>query len=109
MACTEDGFALGYSDGTGTGVAGTPPDDAHSLWLMWTESWQFKCWYVQLQSPIVWKRRAIETMDQALDVALERRGRVRRSAAVARFHSRTGERVISQRLWISGWEHWRPS
>jgi Protein of unknown function (DUF402) len=105
-------------------LAVTPPDDAHSLWLMWTESWEFKCWYVQLQSPIVRKTRAIETMDHALDLVIDPDETwhwkdeddfaeaqqlgvfTPEQAAAVR---QEGERVISQRLWITGWEHWRPS
>lgn len=51
-------------------LAVTRPRRAHSLWLMWTRSWEFKCWYVQLQSPVVRKSRAIETMDHALDLVI---------------------------------------
>jgi uncharacterized protein DUF402 len=104
-------------------LAITRPDAAHSLWLMWTESWKFKCWYVQLQSPIIRKTRAIETTDHALDVVVEPDETwhwkdeddfaeaqqlgvfTPEEAAAVR---KEGERVIFQRLWITGWENWRP-
>ena len=104
-------------------LAVTRPQDAHSIWLMWTPTWQFKCWYVQLQSPVVRRPNAIETMDHALDVVIEPDGQwhwkdeddfaeaqrlgvfTPGEAAAVR---REGERVIAERLWITGWEHWRP-
>jgi Protein of unknown function (DUF402) len=104
-------------------LAVTRAQDAHSLWLMWTQLWEFKCWYVQLQSPIVRKRTAIETTDHALDVVVDPDGTWHWkdeddfaeaqqlgvfSAEEAAAVRREGERVIAQRLWITGWEDWRP-
>ncbi len=104
-------------------LAVTRPHDAHSLWLMWTPTWEFRCWYVQLQSPIVRRPNAIETMDHALDAVIEPDGKwhwkdeddfveaqrlgvfTPEEAAAVR---REGERVIADRLWITGWERWRP-
>ena len=104
-------------------LAVTRPHDAHSLWLMWTPTWEFRCWYVQLQSPIVRRPNAIDTMDHALDAVIEPDGKwhwkdeddfveaqrlgvfTPEEAAAVR---REGERVIADRLWITGWERWRP-
>jgi predicted RNA-binding protein associated with RNAse of E/G family len=90
---------------------------------MWTATWEFRCWYVQLQSRIVRTPHAIETMDHALDVVIDPDGQwhwkdeddfaeaqrlgafTPEEAAAVR---REGERVIAERLWITGWDHWRP-
>lgn len=103
-------------------LAVTRPRRAHSLWLMWTRSWAFKCWYVQLQSPIVRKPRAIETMDHALDLVInpdktwhwkdeddfaEAQQVGVFTAEEAAAVRQEGERVIVERQWITGWEDWR--
>lgn len=97
--------------------------DAHSLWLMWSEEWSFRCWYVQLQDPMVETPTGLETMDHALDVSIERDGTwhwkdeedfaeaqqlgvfTPSEAAAVRAE---GERVIAARPWPTGWEDWRP-
>ena len=97
--------------------------DAHSLWLMWSEEWSFRCWYVQLQDPMVETPTGIQTMDHALDVFVERDGTwhwkdeddfaeaqqlgvfTPSEAAAVRAE---GERVIAARPWPTGWEDWRP-
>ncbi len=101
----------------------TRRSDAHSLWLLWTEAWEFRCWYVQLQSPIVRTPTGIETMDHALDMVIEPGGTwhwkdeddfadaqrlgVFTPAEAAKVRTE-GERVIAGGLWPTGWEHWRP-
>ena len=90
---------------------------------MWTQAWVFRCWYVQLQSPILRRPNAIETLDYALDVVVDPDGTwhwkdeddfaeaqclgvfTPEEAAAVR---REGERVIANQLWVTGWEHWRP-
>ena len=97
--------------------------DAHALWLMWREDWEFRCWYVQLQAPVVETSTGLETMDHALDVLVEPDGSWRwkdeddfeeaqrlgvftaEEAAAVRAE---GERVIAARPWPTGWEDWRP-
>lgn len=97
--------------------------EAHSLWLLWDEAWNFRCWYVQLQAPMVETRHGLETMDHALDVLVEPDGAWRwkdeddfaeaqalsvftpEQAAAVRAE---GERVIAARPWPTGWEDWRP-
>ncbi len=101
----------------------TRRSDAHSMWLMWSEAWEFRCWYVQLQSPIVRTPTGIETMDHALDMIIEPDGTwhwkdeddfavaqdlgVFTPVEAAKVRAE-GERVIADRLWLTGWEHWRP-
>jgi predicted RNA-binding protein associated with RNAse of E/G family len=97
--------------------------DAHSLWLLWTEAWDLRCWYVQLQEPIVERDAAIETTDHALDVLVHPDGTWQwkdeddwaeaitlgafdeAKAAAIRAE---GERVIAAKPWPTGWETWRP-
>lgn len=98
--------------------------EAHALWLLWSEDWTFRCWYVQLQDPVIETVTGIETMDHALDVVVEPDGTWRskdeddfaeaialavftpdRAAAVRA----EGQRVIAARPWPTGWEDWRPS
>jgi hypothetical protein len=97
--------------------------DAHSLWLFWDEAWEFRCWYVQLQAPMIETSEGLETTDHALDVLVEPDGTWRwkdeddfaeaqargvftpEEAAAVRAE---GERVIAARPWPTGWEDWRP-
>jgi hypothetical protein len=97
--------------------------DAHSLWHMWDEDWNFVCWYVQLQDPVVERGGGLETTDHALDVFVEPDGMWRwkdeddfaeaqalgvftpEAAATVRAE---GERVIAAKPWPTGWEEWRP-
>jgi len=97
--------------------------DAHSLWHFWDEDWNFVCWYVQLQAPIIEADDGLETTDHALDVIVDPDGHWRwkdeddfaeaqalgiftpEEAAVVRTE---GERVIAARPWPTGWENWRP-
>jgi len=97
--------------------------NAHSIWLFWNEDWTFRCWYVQLQKPIVETPTGLETMDHALDVLVEPDGSWRwkdeddlveatrlgvftpDEAAEVRAEA---ERVIAASPWPTGWEDWRP-
>ena len=97
--------------------------EAHSLWLLWSEDWTFRCWYVQLQDPVVETASGLETMDHALDVLVEPDGVWRwkdeddfaEAIALGVFTAdeaasvrAEGERVIAARPWPTGWEDWRP-
>ena len=48
----------------------TPQDSWHSVWLFWSSDWQFKNWYVNLQSPIHRVRHGIQAHDFALDIVV---------------------------------------
>ena len=98
--------------------------EAHSLWHFWDEGWNFLCWYVQLQAPMLEAAHGLDTMDHALDVVIDPDGTShwkdeddfaeaqalgvfsREEAEAVRAE---GERVIAARPWPSGWEEWRPS
>lgn len=46
-----------------------PVGRAHSVWPMWfKDSWEFVCWYVNLQEPLRRTRFGWDTLDQSLDV-----------------------------------------
>jgi len=97
--------------------------DAHSLWHFWDEEWNFLCWYVQLQAPVVETVHGLDTMDHALDIVIDPDGTPHwkdeddfaeaqalgvftpDQAAAVRAE---GERVIAARPWPTGWEDWRP-
>ena len=97
--------------------------DAHSLWHLWDEQWNFVCWYVQLQSPIAERDGVVETMDHALDVFVSPDGSwqwkdeddfaeaqalgVFTPAEAAAVRAE-GERAIAAKPWPTGWEQWRP-
>jgi hypothetical protein len=104
-------------------LALTRRGEAHSLWLLWSEDWEFRGWYVQLQKPIVERDGTIETTDHALDVAVAPDGTwswkdeddFAEAIALDAFDAgeaaairREGERVIAARPWPTGWEGWRP-
>jgi len=101
----------------------TQRGEAHSLWLLWSEDWRFRCWYVQLQDPVVETPDGVETMDHALDVLVEPDGTWRwkdeddfaEAIALGVFTEdeavsvrSEGERVIAAHPWPTGWENWRP-
>jgi predicted RNA-binding protein associated with RNAse of E/G family len=90
---------------------------------MWTEGWDFRCWYVQLQDPILETPTGLETMDHALDVVVEPDGswewkdeddfaELQRLGAFTPSQAAAvraeGQRVIAAHPWPTGWEHWRP-
>jgi Protein of unknown function (DUF402) len=96
--------------------------EAHAPWPLWTEGWDFRGWYVPLQSPIAPTPTGIDTMDHALDMVVEPDGAWRwkgedgfaeaqplgvfTPAEAARVRAE-GERVVA-RPWPSGREDWRP-
>jgi hypothetical protein len=97
--------------------------EAHSLWLLWTENWTFRGWYVQLQEPLAERNGGLETMDHALDVSVDPDGNwhwkdeddfaearalgVFDDAQAAAIRAE-GKRVIAAEPWPTGWEEWRP-
>jgi hypothetical protein len=104
-------------------LALTRRGDAHSLWLLWTEEWEFRCWYVQLQEPFVERDGVYETTDHALDVLVDPDGTwhwkdeddFAEARALGAFDDgkaaairAEGERVIAAKPWPTGWEDWRP-
>ena len=53
----------------------TPPGAWHSVWLMWeAQTWKFRCWYVNLQMPLVSTSRGFDTLDRMLDVVIAPNG-----------------------------------
>ena len=46
----------------------TTPGAAHSVWLFWSQEWDFLHWYVNLQQPISRSPRGILVQDQVLDI-----------------------------------------
>lgn len=97
--------------------------DAHTVELCWDQDWQFVCWYVNLQAPLVVHGDRFDTTDWALDVVVDPDGTWRwkdehdfieaqelgiLDAAAAKEVRAEGERVIAARPWPTGWEDWRP-
>jgi len=96
---------------------------AHSIWLFWTETWDFLGWYVNLQTPQARSPVGFDTVDQVLDIwvdpdqnwkwkdedeleAAVRLGRFSNEEAAA--IRAEGERVIAAWPFPTGWETWRP-
>ena len=52
-------------------LAITPHDSRHSVMLFWSSDWQFKTWYVNLQSPIRRVRHGVQSHDHALDIVVQ--------------------------------------
>ena len=53
----------------------TVPGAWHSIWLMWeAQTWEFRCWYVNLQAPLIRTSRGFDTSDKALDVVIAPNG-----------------------------------
>ena len=48
----------------------TPPDRWHSVWLFWSADWEFKSWYVNLQSPHRRVRQGVQLHDYVLDIVV---------------------------------------
>ncbi|MCY3912860.1 MAG: DUF402 domain-containing protein [Chloroflexi bacterium] len=46
----------------------TPPDSGHAVWLFWSQDWEFKRWYVNLQSPLRRVRHGVQLHDHVLDI-----------------------------------------
>jgi hypothetical protein len=101
----------------------TPPQRDHSVNLFWTEDWEFRGWYVNLQAPLERTRLGFDTRDHALDVTVDPEGRwawkdedhlerlvqagayTREAATAIRAE---GVRVIAEWPFPTGWEDWRP-
>jgi hypothetical protein len=108
----------------------SPPGSAYSIEVMWEAGQaQFRCWYVNLQDPLLRTPLGFDTMDQILDLVVspdlsswhwkdesEFAESVEHgvySSEEARDIRQVGEGVIrSMRepdsLFYQGWEHWRP-
>jgi predicted RNA-binding protein associated with RNAse of E/G family len=104
--------------------AGTP----WSVWLFWSEDWDFRGWYVNLEDPHQRLQHSIVTQDHVLDVVVlpdretERKDEDELASAVAsgRFTAADAERFRANadavddvvRRWDSPfgdhWEDWRP-
>ena len=52
-------------------LALTPVDSWHSVMLFWSSEWQFKNWYVNLQSPLRRVRHGVQIHDCALDLVVK--------------------------------------
>ena len=48
----------------------TPHDSWHSVMLFWSSGWQFKAWYVNLQSPLRRVRHGVQLRDYVLDIVV---------------------------------------
>jgi hypothetical protein len=106
----------------------TPFGAAHSVDLYWRESWDFVCWYVNLQEPLRPTSLGFDTWDQQLDIVvtpdrawrwkdaeefkdLETKGILAppETAAIRGEAERVVERIEA---WAppfdEGWEDWRP-
>ena len=100
-----------------------PRVDSHTLALQWDESWQLRCWYVNLQEPFRESRGGFDFTDLALDVVVAPDGTwawkdeddfaeaqqlgILDLAAASAVRAE-GERVLAERPWPTGWEDWRP-
>ncbi len=51
-------------------LALTQQDVWHSVMLFWSQDWQFRTWYVNLQSPIRRLRHGVQFHDLALDIVV---------------------------------------
>ena len=48
----------------------TPPESGHAVWLFWSSDWEFKRWYVNLQSPLRRVRQGVQLHDYVLDIVV---------------------------------------
>jgi hypothetical protein len=98
-------------------------DEPYSLNLFWNGAWEFLGWYVQLQNPLRRSQVGFDTIDHLIDVWIEPDGswawkdedELERAvdlglvrAEQAKAARATGERVLAERPWPTGWEDWRP-
>ena len=99
------------------------PVAAHCIYVFWDEDWEFRGWYVNLQSPFVRSALGFDTRDHALDVVVEPGGRWRwkdedhleLATSLGAFTEEEasairaeGERVLGEWPFPTGWESWRP-
>jgi Protein of unknown function (DUF402) len=96
---------------------------SHSIEVYWTGSFELMGWYVNLQTPVVFNGRSVDTTDQALDVTVDPDGTwswkdedelaeavelgIWTDAEADEIRAE-GERVIAAAPWPTGWESWRP-
>jgi len=113
----------------GQGVLRVSPADAPwTVWLFWTEAWQFRGWYVNLERPLTFGDHEVVTTDHILDIwvdtnrrwswkdrdelfAATQAGRI--STAEAAQIRRDGQAAVEViERWgppfSAGWERWRP-
>lgn len=50
-----------------------PVGRGYSVWPMWSETWEFLGWYVNLQEPMRRSRFGFDTFDQSLDITVNPR------------------------------------
>jgi hypothetical protein len=96
------------------------PDAHHSLWLHWDAERRFSHWYVNLERHVGRSARAIDYVDDKLDLVVAPDGSVRwkdedelahaaqlglLDEAAVRAEAR---RVLADPPWPTGWEDWRP-
>ena len=101
----------------------TPARAAHSIWLFWTETWDFLGWYVNLQEPQTRSPVGFDTVDQVLDIWIDPalswswkdEHELAAAVSLGRFSAdeaavirAEGERVIAEWPFPTGWEDWRP-
>ena len=100
-----------------------PRGRRHSLWVM-RERGKLVGWYINLETPHVFRERTISTADGILDLWIDaetgepawkdeeefaaavRAGYLSDTEAVAL--RAEGERLLAQRPWPTGWEDWVP-
>ena len=107
----------------------TPPQSWHSVMLFWSSEWQFKNWYVNLQSPLRRVHQGFQLHDYVLDVVVrpdmswswkdvdEFEGLIARgfftSEQVSSIRAEAEQmiRTIESRSppFCDGWEDWRPN
>ena len=44
------------------------PGSSHSVWLLWRESWELICWYINLEEPMTRTSLGFDYFDQQLDI-----------------------------------------
>jgi hypothetical protein len=105
------------------------PGESHSSWLIWKESWELVCWYINLEEPITRTSLGFDSVDQVLDIVVspdlsewrwkdEDRFQVFQDLGLisldrARELRAEGERVIRKiearkRPFDQDWPNWRP-
>ncbi|WP_062640824.1 cytidylyl-2-hydroxypropylphosphonate hydrolase [Streptomyces maremycinicus] len=113
----------------GTGVLKVArPGEPWSVWLFWDQGWQFKNWYVNLETPLARWDGGVDSEDHFLDICVypDRSWGLRdedefaqaqqdglMDRAVAEQVREAGSRAVEViRAWgppfSEGWQHWRP-
>lgn len=118
-----------HSPWTGPGLLSLArPGDPWSVWLWWDESWRFKSWYVNLESPHSRWARGVDSEDHFLDIdvypdrswqwrdedefAQARQDGLMDADQAGRVEAAGRDALASVVAWASpfsdGWENWRP-